>query len=48
MEIPPFKKGKRLYFKKSELFEWIYKGTFKTITEIEMEAINYIMTKRKT
>ena len=36
-EIPHQKKGKRLYFLKSKIDEWLAEGSRKTITEIENE-----------
>ena len=47
MEIPRFKRGKRLYFKRSELVDWISKSKQKTMKDIEMEADNYISNSRK-
>lgn len=46
-EIPHSKKGKRLYFSKQELTEWIRSGRKRTITEIEAEASNHINRKGK-
>lgn len=37
-EIPVSKQGKKLYFLKSELLEWIRSGRIKTVSEIRMEA----------
>lgn len=37
-EIPFSKKGKRLYFLKEELAEWIQTGRRKTVAEIEKEV----------
>ncbi len=37
-EIPFSKKGKRLYFLKDELTEWIQTGRRKTVAEIEKEV----------
>ncbi|MDB5011869.1 MAG: DNA-binding protein [Daejeonella sp.] len=45
-EIPVNKQGKRLYFYKAELTEWIKSGRKKTNSEIEAEASNY-WAKRK-
>lgn len=42
-EIPYCKKGKRLYFNKKEINEWICQGRMKTIYEIEQEAQKYIL-----
>lgn len=38
MEIPVSKKGKRLYFSKRELLEWVKEGRQKTRFEIERET----------
>lgn len=43
--IPHFKKGKKLYFKRSELDEWLTESKISTHAEIEREADNYIMRK---
>jgi len=45
--IPVSKKGKRLYFSKQELLNWIKEGRKKTKGEIEAEAQEYINRKRK-
>lgn len=45
-EIPYFKKGKKLYFKRSELLDWLNGGRHKTNAEIEQEATNYIKNQR--
>lgn len=37
-EVPHSKKGNRLYFKKSELQQWMQEGRRKTITEITTSA----------
>ncbi len=37
-EIPVHKQGKRLYFLRSELLDWIKSGRIKTIAEIQQEA----------
>ena len=37
-EIPVCKQGKRLYFEKAELLDWIKSGRIKTVSEIQMEA----------
>ena len=41
-EIPHYKKGKRLYFKKTELRDWLMTTKIKTRADIEKEAVNYI------
>lgn len=45
--IPVCKKGKRLYFSKQELTEWIRQGRKKTISEIGSEADNYLLRQKK-
>ncbi len=39
-QIPYSKRGKRLYFFKSELIEWIKEGRRKTVAEVQEEAEN--------
>ncbi|WP_421946823.1 helix-turn-helix domain-containing protein [Phaeodactylibacter xiamenensis] len=41
-EIPHFKKGRRLYFRKSELMAYIESGRRKTRIELEQAAKNYL------
>ena len=41
LEVFP-KRGKRTYFNKAELIDWISEGRRMTIKEIEEEADNYI------
>ena len=40
-EIPHFKKGRRLYFRKSELIEYVESGRRKTRKELEQAAKDY-------
>ena len=47
LKIPVNKRGKRLYFSKQELTEWIKAGRKKTTEEISKEAENYNSSKRK-
>lgn len=47
MEIPNSKRGKRLYFKRSEIDEWISQSRRKTRVEIEQQASNYLLRSRK-
>jgi excisionase family DNA binding protein len=47
MEIPNAKRGKRLYFKRAEIDDWISQSRRKTIAEIEQEASNYLLRRRK-
>lgn len=46
-EIPVSKKGKRLYFSKQELTDWIKSGRRKTIAEIDAEATDYLKNKKR-
>lgn len=41
-EIPHFKKGRRLYFRKSELIEYVESGRRKTRRELEEAAKDYL------
>lgn len=45
--IPYHKQGKKLYFLKSEIDEWLKAGRKKTVSEIQSEAINSLGSKRK-
>lgn len=45
--IPVSKQGKRLYFSKQELTEWVKTGRKKTIAEINAEANTYLKSKKK-
>lgn len=45
-KIPVIKKGKRLYFTKQELMNWLKKGRKKTVEEIEEEATSYVLKNR--
>jgi len=47
MEIPNYKQGKKLYFKKADIDEWLSKSRRKTREEIEQEAANYIIRKKR-
>jgi excisionase family DNA binding protein len=47
MEIPNYKRGKRLYFKRTEIDNWIGQSRRKTMSEIEQEASTYLDRKRK-
>lgn len=46
-EIPFFKRGKKLYFRKSELEQWLTQGKQKTLKEIQQDAKDYINKKVK-
>ena len=47
-KIPFIKKGKKLYFKKSDLIEWLNAGRRLTRTEIEEEADDFLKRRKKT
>ncbi len=47
-EIPYYKVGRKLLFKKSELDRWVKEGKRKTSREIEKEAANYITRSRRS
>lgn len=44
-EIPHYKSGKKLYFKKDEIDEWVFSNRIKTKDDIEKEAMEYIRKK---
>lgn len=44
--IPHNKKGKRLFFKKSEIDEWLQSGRRKTSAEIARDASEYLRKTR--
>ena len=46
-KIPHFKKGKKLYFKRSELLQWIEQGKQKTVAEEQREMDEYLLNKSK-
>jgi excisionase family DNA binding protein len=46
-DIPVNKPGKRLYFDREELLDWIRTGKKKTTAEIEQDAINRTSTYRR-
>ncbi|HEU4790335.1 MAG TPA: helix-turn-helix domain-containing protein [Flavobacterium sp.] len=45
-EIPVNKQGKRLYFYRTELLNWIKSGRVKTITEIQKETEEKFNSKK--
>jgi excisionase family DNA binding protein len=45
--VPCMKKGKRLYFSRKELTEWIRAGRKKTVSEIAAEADSYLTRKAR-
>jgi len=46
-EIPYYKNGKRLYFKRIEIDEWLLDNRIKTNKDIEREVSTYLMRKKK-
>ena len=44
--IPHFKKGKKLYFEKAELLDWLKSGKRKTVNDIN-ESVNTHLFNRK-
>ena len=46
-EIPSSKRGKRLYFSKQELTEWVKAGRNKTLSDHASEADAYLSTYKK-
>lgn len=46
-EIPVNKQGKRLYFYRSELADWIKAGRKKNTMEIRQEAEQYIISRKR-
>ncbi len=45
--IPFCKKGRRVYFSKAELLDWVQQGRKRTNAEIAAEAHNYFITKKR-
>ncbi len=46
-EVPYHKKGKKLYFLKSEIDAWLRTGKCKSNAEIEAEARTYLLKNKK-
>ena len=44
--IPCMKKGKRLYFSKDEITDWIKTGKKKTISELSADADSYLLNQK--
>jgi excisionase family DNA binding protein len=44
--IPCMKKGKRLYFSKDEISNWIKAGRKKTLAELNSEADAYLLSQK--
>ena len=46
-EIPFSKLGKRLYFSKTELTDWVKTGRQKTTAEVQAEAIAFVNSNKR-
>lgn len=46
-EIPNFKRGKRVYFSRKQLLEWIESGSRRTIDEVKAGAEQYLCQLKK-
>ncbi|MFV0290352.1 MAG: helix-turn-helix domain-containing protein [Mangrovibacterium sp.] len=46
-ELPVMKRGKRLYFSRTELLEYLKDGRKKSNAEIEQEAKAYLLSNKK-
>jgi excisionase family DNA binding protein len=46
-QIPYYKSGKKLYFKKEDIDKWLETKRIKTIDELEEIAFNYLNKKTK-
>ena len=44
-KIPFYKPGHKVFFKKTELDEWVFKHKESTYEEIEKRALNYLVNK---
>jgi len=47
-EIPVCKKGKRLYFSKSEVIEWIKTGRKKTNEQVDQATEGYLLKRKRS
>ena len=45
MEVHFYKRGKKNYFKRSDIDEWLLSSRRKTREEIEMEALTYLKVR---
>lgn len=46
-EVPYYKRGKKVYFLKSEIDEWLREGKCKSNSEIEEESSSYLLKNKK-
>jgi len=47
-EIPVCKKGKRLYFSRAEVIEWIKTGRKKTNEQVDQATEGYLLKRRRS
>ena len=45
--VPHFKKGGKLLFVREELLKWVREGKVNTLSELQTQAVNYDIKKRK-
>lgn len=45
--IPYYKRGKRIYFKKADIDKWIFSNRVKTNEEIDQKDVNYLLTRKR-
>jgi len=45
-KIPVYKRGRRLYFSKAELSDWIKAGRKKTVQELNDDAVSFLANKK--
>lgn len=46
-ELPVMKRSKRLYFSRTELLDYLKQGRKKTTTELDTEAVQYLLNKKR-
>ena len=46
-ELPVMKRSTRLYFSRTELLDYLKQGRKKTTTEIDTEAVQYLLNKKR-
>ena len=47
-QIPHYKpNGKKIYFRRGELQEWLLQNRVKPLAEIEQEALDYVVSNKK-
>ena len=46
--LPHYKpNGKKIYFRRGDLQEWLLQNRIKSLAEIETEALDYVVSKKK-